>query len=135
MKRHWTEEELETDWRILPNEKLLIKSKRGATRLGFAVLLKYFQHEGRFPSNPADIPSAVIPHLGNQVGVVPEMWFEYPWEGRATGYHRATIRSFCGFREATLDDGQKLEDWLVQEVLIREQMPERVRRVDRFLPA
>jgi len=39
MKRHWTEDELETDWRILPNEKTLIKSKQGATRLGFAVLL------------------------------------------------------------------------------------------------
>lgn len=126
MKRHWNEDELKTDWLILPNEKTLIKGKQGATRLGFAVLLKYFQYEGRFPSSPVDIPSAVIPYLANQVGVAPELWFEYPWKGRATGYHRASIRSFCGFREATLKDGKKLENWLVQEVLMREQMPERV---------
>jgi len=126
MKRYWNEDELKTDWLILPNEKTLIKGKQGATRLGFAVLLKYFQYEGRFPSSPVDIPSAVIPHLANQVGVAPELWFEYPWKGRATGYHRASIRSFCGFREATLKDGKKLENWLVQEVLMQEQMPERV---------
>lgn len=125
MKRHWTEEELETDWQILPNEKTLIKGKQGATRLGFAVLLKYFQHEGRFPLKPADIPYTVIPHLASQVGVVPELWFEYSWDGRAAGYHRASIRSFCGFREATRKDGQNLEDWLV-EVLTRESMPERI---------
>lgn len=30
-----------------------------------------------------DIPSAAIFYLADQVGVSQEMWFEYPWEGRA----------------------------------------------------
>jgi len=125
MKQHWTKEELETVWRIWPNEEPLIQNKRGSTRLGYAVFLKYFQYEGRFPSNITEVPFVLVAHVGKQVGVETEVWSEYPWQGRSAKYHRASIRAFCAFREATMDDEQKLEDWLAQEVLMREQIPER----------
>lgn len=125
MKQHWTKEELETVWQVWPNEEPLIQNKRGATRLGYAVFLKYFQYEGRFPSNITEVPFAIVGHIARQVGVESNVWSEYPWQGRSAKYHRASIRSFCGFREATLEDGEKLENWLVQEVLM-EQMPERI---------
>jgi TnpA family transposase len=116
MRRCWTINELETYWHIQPNEETLIQNKRGVTRLGFAVLLKFFQHEGRFPADPAEVPIAVVVHLANQVGVETDIWSEYPWRGRSAERHRADIRSFCGFREATLEDGKMLENWLVQEI-------------------
>lgn len=126
MKRHWTKDELETDWRIWPNEEPLILSKRGSTRLGYAVFLKCFQHEGRFPQNITEIPLAIVAHVAGQIGVEPDVWFDYPWQGRSAKYHRASIRLFYGFREATLEDGKNLEDWLVHEILTREHMPERL---------
>jgi len=36
MKRHWTHDELEAEWRVWPDEESLIKDKRGSTRIGFA---------------------------------------------------------------------------------------------------
>ncbi len=49
MKRNWTDDELIEHFILVPMERQLIGNKTGASRLGFAVLLKYFQHEARFP--------------------------------------------------------------------------------------
>lgn len=127
MKRHWTKEELETDWLILPNEERLMENKRGSTRLGYAVLLKYFQHEGRFPLVPTDVPSVIVAYVAEQLGQKPDAWFEYPWQGRSVGYHRANIRKFCGFREATVEDSRQLKKWLVQDALPWNHIPDHVR--------
>jgi hypothetical protein len=90
VKRQWTTEELETYWTLHPNELDLIgESKTDHNLLGFAVLLKYFQCEGRFPSQKQDIPSAVIVHLAQQLGVVPEKIIPYDWDGRTIKIHRS----------------------------------------------
>ena len=51
MKRDWNADELVEHWTLLPGEKQWLANKTGPTRLGFAVLLKFFQHEGRFPGS------------------------------------------------------------------------------------
>jgi hypothetical protein len=33
-----------------------LANKTGATRLGFAVLLKFFETDGRFPMDAAEVP-------------------------------------------------------------------------------
>jgi hypothetical protein len=43
MKRDSSADELVAQWTLLPNELALLGNKTGATRLGFAVLLKFFQ--------------------------------------------------------------------------------------------
>jgi hypothetical protein len=43
MKRDWSADELAEHWTLLPSEQALLSNKSGATRLGFAVLLKFFQ--------------------------------------------------------------------------------------------
>jgi len=60
MKREWHPDELIEHWTILPRERKLIENKHGSTRLGFAVLLKYFQHEGRFPRQPYELPFCIV---------------------------------------------------------------------------
>lgn len=47
--------------------------------LGFAVLLKHFQYEGRFPSQKQDIPAAVTRHIAHQLGVATEEPLTYDW--------------------------------------------------------
>ena len=64
-------------------------NKTGATRLGFAVLLKNFQRMGRFPSFKNEIAGQVIAFVATQVGVAPEMYLQYDWQGRTIEYHRA----------------------------------------------
>ena len=51
----------------------------------------------------------------------------YDWSGRSVKYHRAQIREFCGFREATVQDGEDVASWLLEEVLPREQDTEKLR--------
>src|SRR5947209_10743560 len=118
MKRQWTTEELEADFTLRPDELDLIgDSKTDHNLLGFAVLLKYFQYEGRFPSQKQDIPSIVIVHLAQQLGVVPEKIIPYDWEGRTIKAHRAAIRTFLNVHEATLSDEEAMIEWLCQHVL------------------
>ncbi|MDL1976250.1 MAG: DUF4158 domain-containing protein, partial [Deltaproteobacteria bacterium] len=47
-------------------------NKIGATRLGFAVLLKFFKRQGRFPSFKNEVADQLISFVAAQVGVVPE---------------------------------------------------------------
>ena len=125
MKRQWTTEELEADFTLHPHELDLIgESKTNHNLLGFAVLLKYFQCEGRFPSQKQDIPSAVIVHLAQQLGIIPEKIIPYDWEGRMIKNHRAAIRSFLGVRETTQQDEDALVTWLCQEVLTEQREEE-----------
>ena len=105
MKRQWANEELISHFTLLPKELDLIgDSKSDHNLLGFAMLLKYFQYEGRFPSQKQDVPPIVIVHLAQQLGVVPEKIIAYDWDGRTIKAHRAAIRTFLGVHEATLSD-------------------------------
>lgn len=97
MKRQWTNEELLEHWTLSSKELDLIgDSKTDHNLLGAAVLLKYFQYEGRFPMQKQDVPPIVIVHLAQQLGVIPEKIIPYDWEGRSIKAHRAAIRTFLG---------------------------------------
>lgn len=60
MKRLWETDELVEHWTLMPPEVELLANKTGATRLGFAVLLKFFQLEALFPQQAAEVPQSVI---------------------------------------------------------------------------
>ncbi|WP_084080829.1 DUF4158 domain-containing protein [Edaphobacter aggregans] len=49
--RDWTQDELIEHWTLAPSELVLLMNKSGPGRVGFALLLKFFQANGRFPSN------------------------------------------------------------------------------------
>src|SRR6266567_6320801 len=55
MKRTWTSEELLEHFTLLPGELAAVGHKSGPTRLGFAVLLKCLQYEGRFPRSRQEV--------------------------------------------------------------------------------
>jgi hypothetical protein len=49
-------DELVEHWTLLDDERELIAGKRGPTRLGFALLLKFYSRHGRFPRGLARWP-------------------------------------------------------------------------------
>jgi hypothetical protein len=55
MKHEWTDLEF-AGWTLLPPEAALLANKTGPTRLGFAVLLKFFQYAARFPLSMGEVP-------------------------------------------------------------------------------
>lgn len=127
MKRQWENEELIEYWMLSAWDLAQLGNKTSATRLGFAVLLKFFQREGRFPSFKNEVPGVVISFVATQVGVAPEAYLQYDWQGRSIEYHRAEIRRLLDFRESTLADGEQMKQWLIAEVLPLEHQEERVR--------
>src|SRR5438876_3173421 len=127
MKRQWANEELVEHWSLDVEDRALLGNKTGATRLGFAVLLKFFRQEGRFPQYKHEVPGIVITYLATQVGVAPEAYLQYAWQGRTIEYHRPQIREALGFRESTVADAEEVTAWLVEQVLPREHHEERLR--------
>lgn len=124
MKRDWNASELAEHWALLSDEKQLLGNKTGVTRLGFAVMLKFFQHEGRFPRHGQELPVVVVTYLAHQIGVESEEWDHYDWDGRAIKYHRSQIRTFLGFREATVEDGETIASWLAENLLPHDHRPD-----------
>ena len=104
-------------WTLDIEDRVLLDNKTGATRLGFAVLLKFFRREGRFPQHKHEVPALVITFLATQVSVAPEAYLQYAWQGRTIEYHRAQIREALGFRESTVADAEEVAAWLVERDL------------------
>jgi len=113
-------------WTLRAADRALLGNKSDATRLGFAVLLKLFQADGRFPRCPEDVPLAAVDVIAGQVGVPATAWRSYDWYGRAIRYHRAQIRIALGFRETTEEDAVVLARWLEGQVLLMERRPDRL---------
>jgi hypothetical protein len=97
MKRNWNEDELLEHFVVVPIERKLIGNKTGASRLEFAVLLKYFQQEAKFPSKKQDIPKVVVEFIAHQLEISADLFEEYRWgaEERNFTYHRKQIGCFC----------------------------------------
>lgn len=117
MKRAWHPDELTEHWTLTPADKQRALSKRQPSWLGFAVLLKFFQHQGRFPKSAREVPKAVVEHLASQLDVPPASWTAYDQGGRTIKSHRSEIRRLLGFREATVADGKALADLLREHCL------------------
>ena len=105
----------------------MLAGKRGATRLGFAVVLRFFASEGRFPEPAEEIDGEAVSHVARQVGVPAGEYEAYDARGRTAEYHRAQIREAFGFRPATAEDADALAEWLSEEVGAREYDLERMR--------
>jgi Domain of unknown function (DUF4158) len=58
-----------------------LANKTGSTRLGFAVLLKFFQYAARFPLSMREVPATAVAYIARQVGVPAEEFLRYDWEG------------------------------------------------------
>lgn len=93
MRQEWELEDLIGTWTLVEDDWRQIVNKRRATRLGFALLLKFFESEARFPDGPDELPAAVVAYVGDQVAVGPEVFAGYDWGSRAIKYHRAVRRA------------------------------------------
>lgn len=127
MQRDWEPEELIAGWTLVEEDQRLVGNKTAASRLGFALLLKYFELEGRFPESREELPQAAVEYVAGLVGVDSSALAKYAWSGRTIEYHRAQIRGALGFRECSEADEDRLASWLAEEVCPVELARERLR--------
>lgn len=128
MRAEWSTEDLVGSWTLVDEDWQLVGNKSGVTRLGFALLLKFFELEARFPCSGQELPTSVVSYVARQVGVDEDRFTSYAWSGRAIERHRAQIRRAFGFREFSRGDEDKLADWLATEVCPVELRDEQLRQ-------
>jgi Domain of unknown function (DUF4158) len=56
----WEPDGLISEWTPVKDDWDLIANKSGVTRLGFAVMLKFYEIEGRFPAYREEVPQAAV---------------------------------------------------------------------------
>ena len=117
MKRKWENHELAKHWAIDEEEQPLIRQKRGVNRLGFALLLKFFQLKGRFPERKNEIPRVVRAFVAEQLSVNADDYEQYDWEGRGIKRHRVEIRKLHGFHRMQTNEFDSLRQWLIDEIV------------------
>lgn len=99
MQREWEPEDLVAAWTLLDDDWALVANKTGHSRLGFALLLKFFEAEARFPRHAGELPSAAVDYVAAQVKVGADQLAKYAWSGRTIEYHRSQVRNALRFRE------------------------------------
>ena len=127
MARVLDEDELIGNWTLAGDELEQLSGRRGATRLGFALLLRFYAVHGRFPAGRSEIPDQAVAHVARLVDVpAAELGF-YEWDGRTIKAHRADIRRYFGFRECSVADADKAAEWLAANVCEKERQAGQVR--------
>lgn len=130
MKWHWQKEELREHWSLSAEELHLVAGRTDHGRMGFVVMLKFFQYQGRFPSAIKELPIDVVRFLSQQIGASQSDLDPYDWDGRTATRQRAEILSFLGIRRMTSERMQPLLVWLNDDLLPQdyslEQLLERV---------
>ncbi|WP_327634727.1 Tn3 family transposase [Kribbella sp. NBC_00482] len=127
MDRPMELDELVEKWTLVDDEQSLVAGKRGATRLGFVLLLKFYTQHGQFPQGRSALPDDAVRFVADQVKVPASELGLYEWSGRTSRYHHAQIREHLGFRECSVEDADKLAAWLAVEVCEDERHRDRVR--------
>lgn len=128
MRLEWEPEDLVGQWTLVEKElEELVANKRGATQLGFALQLKFFQIEARFPRHAGELPGAAVAYVARQLGIDAAALADYEWSGSTLQFHRAQIRRHLGFRRFSEADEAKLAGWLADEVAPVELSDERLR--------
>ena len=107
----------DTIYNLSDDEFTLAKTKNtDKNRLGFAVLLKYFQLESRYPKHIKFIDPLMVNTIANQLNISPSMISQFGWEGRSTERFRQEIREFLGCRQVTSNDIHDFKSWLFKNV-------------------
>ncbi|MFD0883956.1 hypothetical protein ACFQ08_05215 [Streptosporangium algeriense] len=75
VRREWKPEGLIAAWTLLDDDWELAGNKTGTTRLGFGLMLKFFEQQGRFPRHAGEPSKAAVELRGRsgegRVGVAP----------------------------------------------------------------
>jgi len=107
-------EELLANWTLVDGDWDLVANNTGPTRLGFCLMLKFFEMEGRFPEFIEEFPHPAVEYVAGLVKVPATELAKYDLAGAKR--HRKQIRGALKFRPATLNDEERLTAWPAVEV-------------------
>lgn len=102
----------------LSDDELTLAASKNTSKnkLGFAILLKYFQLESHYPKHIKYVAPMMLNCIANQLNVSPSCINTFDWEGRSTERFRQEIRNLLGYKKASLQDIDKLKVWLIKNI-------------------
>jgi Domain of unknown function (DUF4158) len=105
---YWSTQELREHWSLSIEDRSLLAKKTPRSQLGFAVLLKFFQLESRFPRNRREVPRTALEDLAQQLDMSSAYFDAYDWHGRTGKAQRSAIRA----RTSRSGSPQSLTPWV-----------------------
>jgi len=76
MKRVWGAAKLFEVFTLKHEEMGSLDGKPASTQIELAVLLKFYEYEGRFPYYPVEIPEMVVQLIADQLGIATSQFAE-----------------------------------------------------------
>lgn len=101
-------------------------TKNRTQRLTFAVLLLCYRARGQFPRDLAEVDPAAFEQIAGQLRTPVTSSDEINIADRTGERHRAQIRAFYGFREASVVDAALLTAWLEAQIPAVGVVPDRL---------
>ncbi len=131
MKQQWAPQELIDHWMLTDAEKILVNTYHtDPNKVACALLLKYFQREGRFPQRKQDMPRVIVEHIAQQFHLATTVFDSYRWEKGIIDRHRSQIRKFLGVRMGAVADANAVLHWLeTQNQLLEEHNFDRLKEL------
>jgi Domain of unknown function (DUF4158) len=111
-RQYFPPQELTDHFTMLPQEHGLLANKSGVNRLGFVVLFKYCQWEGRFPEHWQEVPRSLVQPIAATLALPADELNTYDLAGRTARYHKEQIREYLGFRPGTTTDADTMTAWV-----------------------
>lgn len=102
----------------LDTEELILVNTNNTekNRLAFALMLKFFQTKGRYPTRKDKIDPMILYSLASQLKVSPALFEPSYLETRISERFRRKIREFTGYKIASLSDSKILIAWLIKQM-------------------
>lgn len=119
MQRRRSVDELGERWTLLAEDLALVAGLHDTGKLGLAVQLVYWRHNGRFPDDEADLAPGMVEHLAAQIGVG-NVLDGYDWGGRTGRRHRRLLLARLAIVTFDATSEAVFRHWLIDELLPRE---------------
>jgi hypothetical protein len=140
VRQEWSPEDVVACRTLVDGDWDLVANKSSPTRLGFCLMLKFFEVEGRFPEFIEEFPQPAVEYVAGLVKVPVTELTTYDLPGAKR--HRKQIREALGFRPSPVADEDRLTAWLSTEVCPVELVENRQReallmqcRIERIEPS
>ncbi|MEO3843927.1 MULTISPECIES: DUF4158 domain-containing protein [unclassified Streptomyces] len=82
MRQEWSPEDVVACWTLVDGDWDLVANKSGPTRLGFCLMLKFFEIKGRFPEFIDEFPQPAVEYVAGLVKVSAAELTKYDPAGR-----------------------------------------------------
>ncbi|MEV0217715.1 DUF4158 domain-containing protein [Micromonospora sp. NPDC050695] len=115
VRREWELDDLIASWTLVDADQELLVGKHDVPRLSCAVMVKFFEIEGRFPRHVGEVPTAAVDYLARQLGLAAGQQARFEVTGRSAERFRTQIREAFGFRVFARGDEDKMIAWLAEQ--------------------